>query len=52
MFFSYIVTIDNEDDYNEFMDNIVDKKNPHHATAYEALKVNLLGIFKIYTPTF
>lgn len=41
--FSYIVTIENEDDYNEFMENIVDRSNPDHMCAYDALKDNLLG---------
>lgn len=45
VYLRYIVTIDNEDDYNEFMENIVDRSNSDHITAYDALKVNLLGTY-------
>lgn len=40
-FIRYILTIESEDDFNEFMDNIVDKSTPSHIAAYEALKANL-----------
>lgn len=39
------MTIENEEDYNEFMENIVDKSNPDHVVAYEVLKENLLSMF-------
>lgn len=44
----YILTIESEDDFNEFMDNIVDKSTPSHIAAYEALKQNLfrMDLFK------
>lgn len=33
----------NEEDYNEFMENLVDLSKPEHIDAYERLKLELLG---------
>ncbi|XP_022911827.2 activating signal cointegrator 1 [Onthophagus taurus] len=40
----YITTIKQLDDYEEFMENIVDLNNAEHVTVYEALKQHQFGI--------
>lgn len=43
VFNRYVLQIQHEDDYNEFMDNMVDVSNPDHTEAYEKLKKRLFG---------
>lgn len=43
MVFRYILTIKHVEDYEEFMENIVDVSNAAHRKAYEALKLHQFG---------